>query len=599
MQAKIIELINLLIKISGQKDNIKNLNEELSYLDNLLPELKKELDTLSNSINDDKYFDASSEIIDRNIELSLKKKINNLQIALDKQKDRMHNANKKAVEVNSKWELLNKRISSCEAFISILNSRFQSENNTDSDSKYFKLLEDEKKRYESLNAELIEVEKQKEELQNSILDLEKTQEELTNNLNSEKVQLEEVQQSLATKSSYIDKQRKEEDLNRVKDLEIKIENTSKRKNEILNSVIYKAEEAKELLLNSDNDKTAFLEKINLLVNELNQLPYQKIDDDVILKEELQQLESKKDELTTLIENKNYVSSDLNIIEQRLNYLDGQKSRIAAEIEAYQKIDQTIDNEEIIKLTDILVDLRNQAKNFEINIESISKDESLGEEYEFELEKYHFLNELITQYENDLQDLILLSNNLNNVNIVNCRNQLEKIENEFADLNKKKLLYTDSLDVIEKEKDRKELRLLLENIEQLNLRIEIGITPNQILDQIEMLLFAGDDVKNRVNEKLPETPVTETEVIKNINLGSEGSLEQTFQSVQPEFTFEKLTEDNDLWEDKKALEKEKEDLPNNVEIFNNSSDDNKDFSFSPLDNTGFISFDDALNLAKNE
>lgn len=599
MQAKIIELINLLIKISGQKDNIKNLNEELSYLDNLLPELKKELDTLSNSINDDKYFDASSEIIDRNIELSLKKKINNLQIALEKQKDRMHNVNKKAVEVNSKWELLNKRISSCEAFISILNSRFQSENNNDSDSKYFKLLEDEKKRYESLNAELTEVEKQKEELQNSILNLEKTQEELINNLNSEKVQLEEVQQSLANKSSYIDKQRKEEDLNRVKDLEIKIENTSKRKNEILNSVIYKAEEAKELLLNSDNDKTAFLEKINLLVNELNQLPYQKIDDDVILKEELQQLESKKDELTTLIENKNYVSSDLNIIEQRLNYLDGQKSRIAAEIEAYQKIDQTIDNEEIIKLTDILVDLRNQAKNFEINIESISKDESLGEEYEFELEKYHFLNELITQYENDLQDLILLSNNLNNVNIVNCRNQLEKIENEFADLNKKKLLYTDSLDVIEKEKDRKELRLLLENIEQLNLRIEIGITPNQILDQIEMLLFAGDDVKNRVNEKLPETPVTETEVIKNINLGSEGSLEQTFQSVQPEFTFEKLTEDNDLWEDKKALEKEKEDLPNNVEIFNNSSDDNKDFSFSPLDNTGFISFDDALNLAKNE
>lgn len=599
MQAKIIELINLLIKISGQKDNIKNLNEELSYLDNLLPELKKELDTLSNSINDDKYFDASSEIIDRNIELSLKKKINNLQIALEKQKDRMHNVNKKAVEVNSKWELLNKRISSCEAFISILNSRFQSENNNDSDSKYFKLLEDEKKRYESLNAELTEVEKQKEELQNSILNLEKTQEELINNLNSEKVQLEEVQQSLANKSSYIDKQRKEEDLNRVKDLEIKIENTSKRKNEILNSVIYKAEEAKELLLNSDNDKTAFLEKINLLVNELNQLPYQKIDDDVILKEELQQLESKKDELTTLIENKNYVSSDLNIIEQRLNYLDGQKSRIAAEIEAYQKIDQTIDNEEIIKLTDILVDLRNQAKNFEINIESISKDESLGEEYEFELEKYHFLNELITQYENDLQDLILLSNNLNNVNIVNCRNQLEKIENEFADLNKKKLLYTDSLDVIEKEKDRKELRLLLENIEQLNLRIEIGITPNQILDQIEMLLFAGDDVKNRADEKSSETPVTETEVIKNINLGSEGSLEQAFQNVQPEFTFEKLTEDNDLWEDKKALEKEKEDLPNNVEIFNNSSDDNKDFSFSPLDNTGFISFDDALNLAKNE
>ena len=212
MHAKIIDLINLLVKMSGEKDNFKNLSEELTSLDNLLPELKNELEALTLSITDDKYFDASSEIIDRNIELSLKKKINNLQEALNNEKEKIELVSKKTEESVIKYDLLNKRIASCESFINILNSRFQNDNEVEEDSKYFRLLEQEKLRYEALNAEINDALKNKEDLLLKLEELEQIKENIQNNLNNEKKQLEEVKQSLADKSSYIDVKRKEEDL---------------------------------------------------------------------------------------------------------------------------------------------------------------------------------------------------------------------------------------------------------------------------------------------------------------------------------------------------------------------------------------------------
>ena len=539
MHAKIIDLINILIKMSGEKDNIKSLTEELLYLDNLLPELKNELETLTLSITDDKYFDASSEIIDRNIELSLKKKISNLQEALNIQKEKIEALEQKNEEATTKYELLNKRIASCEAFINILNSRFQSDNESEGDSKYFRLLEQEKLRYESLNEEINEALNQKEKISLKLEDLEKTKEELQNNLNSEKNQLEEIKQSLANKSSYIDIQRKEDDLNKAKDLESKIENTEKRKSEIIDSITYKAERAKELLLNNEEDKTEFLSKVNEITNELNSLPYQKIDDEAILREELRQLESKKDELTTLIENKKYTSSDLNVIENRLAYLENKKNLINKEIEAYKSIEKLIDNEEIIKLTDILIELRDQAKKYEIAFSEYELND-MDNDKELELEKYNLLNEVITNYENDLQELISLSNNLNNQNIVTCENQLKDIQEEKEHLSKKKLLHSDSINVVEKEKDRKELKDLVDNIEKLNVRLNVGITPNQVLDQIEMLLFAGEETQEEI-PVVPETSVTETEVIKNTSVAEQTPV--ITNNLEPEFTFEKLSEES--------------------------------------------------------
>ena len=217
MHTKIIDLINILVKMSGQKDNIKNLNDELQYLDNLLPELNKELEVLTQSISDDKYFDASSEIIDRNIEISLKKKISNLTEVLKKQKEKIEVLKQKTEQATEKCDLLNKRIVSCETFINILNSRLQTENDNEGDSKYLKLLEQEKKRYDALTDEINQALIQKEELMNTLSEQENVKEEIESNLDNENNQLQDVQRSLSNKSSYVDILKKEEDISKVKE----------------------------------------------------------------------------------------------------------------------------------------------------------------------------------------------------------------------------------------------------------------------------------------------------------------------------------------------------------------------------------------------
>ncbi|MBQ4584337.1 MAG: hypothetical protein IJA94_05575 [Bacilli bacterium] len=599
MHAKIIDLINLLVKMSGEKDNFKNLSEELTSLDNLLPELKNELEALTLSITDDKYFDASSEIIDRNIELSLKKKINNLQEALNNEKEKIELVSKKTEESVIKYDLLNKRIASCESFINILNSRFQNDNEVEEDSKYFRLLEQEKLRYEALNAEINDALKNKEDLLLKLEELEQIKENIQNNLNNEKKQLEEVKQSLADKSSYIDVKRKEEDLNKVKDIETKIENTEKRKEEILESIAYKAEQSKNLLLSEEEDKTEFLSTVSEITNKLNNLPYQSIEDEAILREELRQLESKKDELTTLIENKKYASSDLNVIEGRINYLESKSNLITKEVEAYKSLESLIADEEIIKLTDILIALREKAQTYEIAFSEYELSSNTDKDYDLELEKYNLLNEIITNYENDLQNLISLSNNLNYHEIAKCESQLNDIQEEKDYLNKKKLLHSESINVIEKEKDRKELKDLVDNIERLNSRLRVGITPNQVLDQIEMLLFAGEE---KVDAYAPETPVTETEVIKNIEMVPqiEEPIIEPKQEIKTDFTFEKIpNEELPILDDLVPKDMIINPTSQNAEIFSLlDNDEQKDFSFSPLDNTGFMSFDDALDIAKN-
>lgn len=606
MHTKIIDLINILVKMSGQKDNIKNLNDELQYLDNLLPELNKELEVLTQSISDDKYFDASSEIIDRNIEISLKKKISNLTEVLKKQKEKIEVLKQKTEQATEKCDLLNKRIVSCETFINILNSRLQTENDNEGDSKYLKLLEQEKKRYDALTDEINQALIQKEELMNTLSEQENVKEEIESNLDNENNQLQDVQRSLSNKSSYVDILKKEEDISKVKELELKIKNTKNRKEEILNSIVYTAERAKTILLNKEIDKKPFMESISEITNELNTYPYLKIEDEAILREELRQLESKKDELTTIIENKKYTSSDINFIEERLSYLEEKINILNKEIDAYKSIENIIDNEEITKLTDILIGLREQAKDYEFSFSAHENDKKSNVPQESELEKYNILNELITNYENDLQDAIALSNRLNNQYIINCEKKLVKIREEKDCLNKKKLLHSDSVNLIEKEKDRKELKAILENIENLNMRLNINITPNQVLDQIEMLLFAGEESKTDPEEKveIEETSVIDSQVIKNLNVNEDKieSIPTLELDEEPEFTFEKLPD-----EPKPIFETiNPEDIfvslpETNItsDLITESDDDTKDFSFSPLDNTGFMSFEDAVNAVNNK
>ena len=79
MQSKIFSLIDLLLKMANTKNTYEELEAKRNLLLDEINNLKKAIDDLSSSMTDDKYFDASSEIVDRNIEISIVKKLANLE----------------------------------------------------------------------------------------------------------------------------------------------------------------------------------------------------------------------------------------------------------------------------------------------------------------------------------------------------------------------------------------------------------------------------------------------------------------------------------------------------------------------------------------
>ena len=109
MNTKISEVLNIFIRISGERYNIFDMLEDLKRIDKHIPEITDRLTKLRNTMTDEKYFDASSEIIDRNIELSLQKKLNHLNNKLNNLREQ--NANITAVQKDDNENYLNLNLS--------------------------------------------------------------------------------------------------------------------------------------------------------------------------------------------------------------------------------------------------------------------------------------------------------------------------------------------------------------------------------------------------------------------------------------------------------------------------------------------------------
>ena len=79
MHNDIIAKIDALVKMSDSNANVGTLKVELREVECSIKEKQLELKELKSSMTDDKYFDASGEIVDKNIEISLTKKIKALK----------------------------------------------------------------------------------------------------------------------------------------------------------------------------------------------------------------------------------------------------------------------------------------------------------------------------------------------------------------------------------------------------------------------------------------------------------------------------------------------------------------------------------------
>ncbi len=157
MHTEVFNNIDTLIKMANSALNVDEIKMELSSLKRQIKRKENDIEDLKNLMTEARYFNASNELVDKNIEVSLKNKITRLK---RKQKDLTSAINEIKSQENSLHNditSLKTKLSKDEEYIATLTLKVESSN---ANEYYKNLLEKEETNAQSLKAELAEKEKQ-------------------------------------------------------------------------------------------------------------------------------------------------------------------------------------------------------------------------------------------------------------------------------------------------------------------------------------------------------------------------------------------------------------------------------------------------------
>ena len=122
MHTEVFKNIDLLIEMAGSKFNQDDIESDLIQVNKDIQDKKQRLEDLKSIMNDTRYFNASSELVDKNIEVSLKSKITRLN-----RKIKTLELDKESVKRNEKdsyleLESLKKQIDDTKKYLDVLHS---------------------------------------------------------------------------------------------------------------------------------------------------------------------------------------------------------------------------------------------------------------------------------------------------------------------------------------------------------------------------------------------------------------------------------------------------------------------------------------------
>ena len=536
MQNDIIAKIDALVKMSESSSNAGTLKVELRELDAEIKEKKLDLRELKSSITDDKYFDASGEIVDKNIEISLTKKIRFLNKSLVDVNSKIEDTK---AEEESKYRVVEdhrKIIEDSKKFVDVLQTKISSEN-TEEKETFEKLLNESLEKQKESEKELKKCEKAYEKIQGKLEVLTLSKNELESKLEEETEKLIDVKANLLNRRGYVNSELKAEDEEKIANLENQIKELEDKKNVILSDPVMIAEDAKNYLI--DDDKTGALKKIKELRDIILEQPYMDIDGNKsqeTLKIELENAESKRDEFASMINSKNYESVDTTLLKDRIDYISDKKVGLNKEIATIK---------EKIRKADLkdLEDLNNRINYCEVEIKNLnekiaeyestlasdelvpSKRASLKAAFDKKQEEFANVNEILKLYKEDRQSLITKSYELENDTIKSIEAEIEKINQEKRKLQKMCASSNKAKDIIAMENDKKTLKELTDVVKAIKKRMSLKNTPNELYDEIEVLVGTDDieeydDIDLNVIEPEENSTIEENNAVEELNFADE-------------------------------------------------------------------------------
>lgn len=534
MHTEVFNNIDILMNMANSPLNVEEINMELVSLKRQIKNKQNEIDDLKSLMTESRYFNASNELVDKNIEISLKNKITRLNRKIKEIKVSLEESKNNEKKLHTEISTLKEKLAKNENYLETLRIKANSATNN---NYYQNLLDKEQKSVEELNKELSEKNKMYEstlkelELNNQAFN------ELSSKLDTEKTRLNDVLDNLENPNAYIDEDLKARDEEKLTTLNSELEQLEKRKVELLTDSNMIGADAKELII--ENDIYEALNKIKELVTIVKSKPYMDISSSSILEEELEKKESLRVELSTLIDNKKYDEIDTDIVTKRIDYLKTEITENNQTIEKYQNEINNIDKFVNDKLGVFVTELENTILRLEKSINecrTILKDKNKTARSKMNLEstitkkekEKEIQNEILESYKQDLLSKIAQTNTLASlIDTLNNTNNL--YTKELENLNKVALLDFKTKDLAEEENDKEQLKQINEEIKNIKNRQKFDKTPDEIFDQIDMIL--GSE-KNIIKEEKNE------EVVNSLEIDSLFSNNETEKETEKTITEEK-------------------------------------------------------------
>ena len=591
MQSNIFELIALLVKMSGSNSTIDELKADLGDTDIKIEETQEELRRLEDEMSDDKYFDASNEIVDRNIKISLTKKIQKLtkiKNDIDRElEDVMAEENRLHIEL----ENITEEISNANTYSSVINEI------DDKSDAYSEMVAIENSRINRLNQTKEDLENRYEKIQKKVEYLAQSSNEMADKISKENERLIEIENSLSNIKSYVDTDAKEEDEQKYLDIKNYLDDLFWHKSEILEDPVYIASAIKEHIANESKEEVE--SEFNHLVEKVKEIPYMDLENDQI-SVEMQKL---SDELTSYdkeISQKVYQTLDAEFIEERITYLEDYIKKTKERIKDLENRKKLLSNE-----NDLL-----SAKIYRAESQLEAIDDSL-----VEYENYDFsdneiprtvvqaaYNKLIEEKGNIYviaeryrQDMVLNIGELKDIEelIGLYEQEVKSKDEEYDELSKKLSLSTTSKDILEEEKDKLTLEKINNKIVELKNREQYNKSLSAILDEFEMLYSSLEfvDKKTRMSrksKKVEEEKEAKIDKIEDVKEEEKPVLEET----KEELIDIKPIDESIVKEEKKEKLRVVEIIPITEDV--SEKEEEKDFMINDFQDDDYVDIKTAMS-----
>ena len=560
MKEKIFILLDELVSMSNSQFTTESLELELADVNKKITRINNTIKKFESSINDSKYFDISSQMMDKNVEINLKKRIASTQDALEEIEVHLQDALAKEKENHVSLDKTQSTIADYEKLVKILKQKQNILKNEDAKNIYEDLIAETTNKLHLLEDDKDQALLCKSEIEKELDLLSTSKQELIEKLEEEKQKLTDTQKELANEKNYYDYEAKRMDEDYLSELNEKLSNYEHQKLQLLTDPANLAIEAKKIII--EGSVTEAISKIKELVSVIEEIPD-------IKEKNVNKLQTKRDELRAEIENKKndignkeYKTKENTCLESRIDYLTDFVNELKNRSMSIKTMIDDIDNKSVIELKLEITASEENKKDIMENIEQLEelKDNNNSVNLIASIKSYqkelNTINKTIEKQTNDLEYLVNLSCMLEN-NVSNLEKKIAEKNNEITSLERELSLKSKLIDEKSKIEDEDQLNSLQKELDYIENRLKYKRTPEDIYNDIDCLLGSLD-----FDEPVKRTRLSRSQKYNEIKPTSEPEKTETLQIKEPIQPKKKRLKIVDIEEPKKESEQKPE--PTNYE-----------------------------------